>query len=59
MNQEIVSLFIPIIVIVLAMITKRIIAGGIFLASGNVIDGCIVAIEHVVKSATNRKTYTH
>jgi Na+/H+ antiporter NhaC len=64
MSQGLVSLFIPIIVIILAMTTKRIIAalvvgvlaGGILLAGGNIINGCILAIEHLVKSAANEES---
>lgn len=60
------STFIPILVIVLAAFTKRIIPsltagiliGGIFLGKGNVIDGTILAIEHLVKaSASNESLY--
>ena len=66
MNQGLVSLFIPIIVIILAMTTKKIIAslitgilaGGILLARGNIINGCILSIDHLVKSvATEESTY--
>ena len=64
MNQGLVSLFIPIVVIILAMTTKRIItalvvgiiAGGILLAGGNIIKGCILAIEHLVKSASGEES---
>lgn len=64
MSQGLISLFIPIIVIILAMTTKRIIAalvvgilaGGILLAGGNIINGCILAIEHLVKSAANEES---
>lgn len=64
MNQGLVSLFIPIIVIILAMTTKRIIAallvgilaGGILLAGGNIINGCILAIEHLVRSTANEES---
>ncbi|RMD00237.1 Na+/H+ antiporter NhaC family protein [Clostridium autoethanogenum] len=63
MNQGLISLFIPIIVIILSMITKRIIAalvigiltGGILLAGGNIINGCILAVEHLVKTAANKE----
>jgi len=64
MSQGMISLFIPLIVIILAMITKRIIAaltvgilaGGILLAGGNIINGCINAIEHVVRSAATEES---
>ncbi|MHB8063989.1 MAG: Na+/H+ antiporter NhaC family protein [Ruminiclostridium sp.] len=66
MNYGFISLFIPIIVIVLAILTKRIIsslivgilAGGIMLAGGNIIKGVILATEHLVKSiATEESVY--
>lgn len=64
MSQGLISLFIPLIVIILAMFTKRIIAalivglfaGGILLAGGNIINGCIYAVEHLVKSAANEES---
>ncbi|MZK51106.1 Na+/H+ antiporter NhaC family protein [Clostridium beijerinckii] len=64
MNQGFVSLFIPIVVIILAMTTKKIISsliigiltGGILLARGNVIEGCIVAVEHLIKSVANEES---
>ncbi|WP_446899546.1 hypothetical protein ACSVC9_06565 [Clostridium sp. LBM24168] len=64
MNQGLISLFIPILVIIGAMITKEIIsalvvgvlAGGIFLANGNIINGCIIAVEHLVKSVANEES---
>ena len=64
MSQGLVSLFIPIVVIILAMTTKRIIAalvvgiisGGILLAGGNVFKGCILAVEHLVKSASSEES---
>ncbi|HBC97246.1 MAG TPA: transporter, partial [Clostridium sp.] len=64
MSQGLISLFIPIVVIILAMITKEIIsalvvgilAGGIFLANGNIINGCIIAVEHLVKSAAGEES---
>lgn len=66
MNEGLISLSILIIVIILAMTTKKIIAsliigilaGGILLARGNIINGCILSIEHLVKSvATEESTY--
>lgn len=64
MSQGIVSLFISIIVIVLAMITKRIIAAlivgilvsGILLAGGNIINGCILATEHLVNATADKES---
>ncbi|WP_238882891.1 Na+/H+ antiporter NhaC family protein [Clostridium sp. YIM B02551] len=64
MSQGLISLFIPLIVIILAMLTKRILAalvvgllaGGILLAGGNVINGCIYAVEHLVKSVANEES---
>lgn len=64
MSQGLISLFIPLIVIILAMVTKRIIAalvvgllaGGVLLAGGNIINGCIYAVEHLVKSAANEES---
>lgn len=64
MSQGLMALFIPIMVIILAMTTKRIIValvvgvllGGILLAKGNIINGCILAVEHLVKSAANEES---
>ncbi|WP_297418197.1 Na+/H+ antiporter NhaC family protein [Clostridium sp.] len=64
MSQGLISLFIPIIVIILSMTTKKIIsslivgilAGGILLAGGNIINGCIVAVEHLVNSVANEES---
>lgn len=64
MNFGLVSIFIPIIVIILAAFTKRIIpsliigllAGGILLTKGNVITGLIAAIEHLVKSISSEES---
>jgi Na+/H+ antiporter NhaC len=63
-SEGLISLLIPIIVIVLAMTTKKIISslvvgiltGGILLAGGNIINGCIIAIEHLVKSAASEES---
>lgn len=66
MNYGFISLFIPVIVIVLAILTKRIIsslivgilAGGIMLAGGNIIQGVMLSTEHLVKSiATEESVY--
>ncbi|MFL0251301.1 Na+/H+ antiporter NhaC family protein [Clostridium neuense] len=64
MNLGLISLCIPVIVIILAMTTKRIItalvvgilAGGILLAGGNIINGCIYAVEHIVKSIASEES---
>lgn len=64
MSQGLISLFIPLIVIILAMSTKRIISalivgtlvGGVLLAKGNIINGCIYAVDHIVKSAANEES---
>lgn len=64
MNQGMISLLIPLVVIILAMITKRIIAslvvgllaGGILLANGNIINGCKFGVEHLVKSTANEES---
>lgn len=66
MNYGFISLFIPIIVIVLATLTKRIIpslivgilAGGILLAHGNIIQGIMLTTDHLVKAiATEQSVY--
>jgi len=59
-----ISVFIPILVILMAAFTKRIIpsliigilVGGIFLSKGNVIDGIISAIDHLVKASANEES---
>ena len=64
MDYRIISLFIPLVVIVLAAVTKRVIpsliigviTGGISLVKGNVIASIIFAIEHLVKSAANEQS---
>lgn len=56
-----ISVCIPLLVILLAAFTKRIIpsliigilAGGILLSKGNVIDGIITAIDHLVKASAS------
>jgi len=63
-DYRIISLFIPLVVIVLAAVTKRIISsliigvitGGVLLAKGNVIEGVVLAIDHLVKSAANEQS---
>lgn len=64
MNYGFISIFIPILVILLAAFTKRIIpsltigilVGGIFLGKGNVLDGTILAIEHLIKSSASEES---
>lgn len=61
MNYAFISIFIPIIVILLAALSKRvitsliagIIAGGILLARGNIINGLTLSVEHLVKSTAS------
>lgn len=64
MWHGLVSVVIPIVVILLAVLTKRIIpslvvgllAGGVFLANGNPIKGVISAIDHLVSSAATKES---
>ncbi len=64
MISSAISIFIPILVILLAASTKRIIpsliigilAGGIFLSKGNVIDGTISAIDHLLKASAGEES---
>lgn len=64
MNNDLISLLIPIIVIILAIFTKRVIPslligiifGGIFLSKGNIIQGIILSIEHLVKAVANTES---
>lgn len=64
MDKGMVSVFIPVVVILLAVLTKRIIpalimgvlAGGILLTNGDVIKGLISAVDHVVGSAATRES---
>lgn len=64
MSYGVISIFIPLIVILLAAFTKRIIpsliigilAGGVFLGKGNAIDGTILAIEHLVKASASEES---
>lgn len=61
MDYKIISIFIPIVVIILAGFTKRVIPslitgviiGGILLAKGNIIQGIVLALEHLIKSVAN------
>ncbi len=58
------SALIPLMVIIFAALTKRIIpslilgliAGGILLARGNIINGVITSIDHFVKSVSNNES---
>lgn len=64
MNYGVISITIPIIVIILAVFTKRIIPsliagiliGGIFLAKGNVISGILISSEHLIKATANEES---
>ena len=65
MDYRIISLCIPLVVIVLAAVTKRVITivnyrcylpGGVLLAKGNVIPGIVLAIEHLVKAVANEQS---
>lgn len=58
LDYRIISIFIPLVVIILAGLTKRVIpslitgvlTGGILLAKGNIIQGVVLALEHLIKS---------
>lgn len=64
MNYGLFSVLIPLIVIILAVLTKRIItsliigilAGGIFLAKGNIIQGIVLSSDHLIKSTANEQS---
>jgi len=64
MSLGAISIFIPILVILLAAFTKRIIpsliigilAGGILLKQGNVIEGSISSIEHLTNASANEES---
>ncbi|WP_372998351.1 Na+/H+ antiporter NhaC family protein [Lutispora sp.] len=64
MAYNIVSIFIPILVILFTVFSKRIIpsliigilVGGIFLAKGNIIEGTISAIEHLVEAIASEES---
>lgn len=64
MNYGLFSVLIPLIVIILAVLTKRIItsliigilAGGIFLAKGNIIQGVLLSSDHLIKSTANEQS---
>lgn len=61
MYHGVISAMIPLLVILLAIITKKIItsliigvlAGGIALSNGNVIDGVLEASDHLIKATAN------
>lgn len=63
-SSGIISMLIPLVVIILAIFTKRIIpsltvgilAGGILLAKGDIIQGIIKATEHLVKAAADEES---
>jgi Na+/H+ antiporter NhaC len=60
----VISVFIPLLVILLAAFTKRIISaliigiltGGIFLSKGNVMDGTISAMDHLIKASASEES---
>jgi len=64
METGYISIMIPIVVIVLAIITKRVIPsliigiliGGIALANGNVVQGIVSAADHMIKSTANEES---
>ena len=64
MSSGIISVLIPVVVILIATITRRIIpsliigvlAGGIALANGNVVQGMVAASDHLVKSTANSES---
>ncbi|SFR88076.1 Na+/H+ antiporter NhaC family protein [Anaeromicropila populeti] len=64
MTSGAISLCIPLLVILLAAYTKKIIpsliigilTGGIFLSKGNVINGTILAIEHLVNASASEES---
>lgn len=64
MNYGVISLLVPIAVIVLAMVTKKIISslilgilfGGILLSGGNIVKGVVLAVEHLVKTTANEES---
>jgi Na+/H+ antiporter NhaC len=63
-NSGLVSVLIPLIVIILAVLTKKIItsliigilAGGILLAKGNIVQGFLLSSEHLIKSTANEES---
>ena len=64
MDNGLVSITIPLIVIIIAIFTKRIIfsliigilSGGILLANGNIIKGVMAASEHIITSAVSEQS---
>ncbi len=64
MENGMISIIIPFIVIVLAVITKRIIPslmigillGGIALANGNAVQGTVAAADHLIKAAADEES---
>lgn len=64
MSLGAISIFIPILVILLAAFTKRIIpsliigviSGGILLKQGNVIDGFFSSVEHLIKASASEES---
>lgn len=64
MNYGLISIIIPLIVIIIAVFTKKIITsliigiltGGLFLAKGNIIEGVLLSSEHLIKSTANEQS---
>jgi Na+/H+ antiporter NhaC len=64
MDNGLISIVIPIVVIIFAIFSKRIIFsliigilfGGILLANGDIIQGVLTAAEHIIKSAANEQS---
>ena len=64
MPYGLISVLIPLLVIILAIVTKRIIpslmigvlAGGIAFANGNIINGVLAASDHLIKATANSES---
>lgn len=64
MSNGVISVMIPLLVILLAIFTKRIIpsliigilAGGIALANGNIVNGVLAASDHLIKATANSES---
>jgi len=64
LSYGLISIFIPLLVILLAAFTKKIISsliigiltGSILLGKGNIINGTILAVEHLIKSSANEES---
>ena len=63
-DSGLISILIPLVVIILAILTKRIIFslllgilfGGILLAQGDPIQGVLAAAEHIIQSASDEQS---